>query len=60
MAVELGIKNGTIGLLVTLNLLESETMSVPSAVYGVLMFFFGFLLTLYGRKHIPQPNQPTA
>lgn len=54
VAVELGIKNGTIGLLVTLNLLESETMSVPSAVYGVLMFFFGFLLTLYGRKYIPQ------
>ena len=56
VAVELGIKNGTIGLLVTLNLLESETMSVPSAVYGVLMFFFGFLLTLYGRKYIPQPT----
>ncbi|PAU80410.1 bile acid:sodium symporter [Halovibrio salipaludis] len=56
VAVELGIKNGTIGLLVTLNLLQSETMSVPSAVYGVLMFFFGFLLTLYGRKYIPQPT----
>lgn len=56
VAVELGIKNGTIGLLVTLNLLESEAMSVPSAVYGVLMFFFGFLLTLYGRKYIPQPS----
>lgn len=60
VAVELGIKNGTIGLLVTLNLLESETMSVPSAVYGVLMFFFGFLLTLYGRKYIPQPSQNAA
>ena len=58
VAVELGIKNGTIGLLVTLNLLESETMSVPSAVYGVLMFFFGFLLTLYGRKYIPQQSKP--
>ena len=56
VAVELGIKNGTIGLLVTLNLLQSETMSIPSAVYGVLMFFFGFLLTLYGRKYIPQPT----
>ncbi|MFO7788081.1 MAG: bile acid:sodium symporter family protein [Halospina sp.] len=60
VAVELGIKNGTIGLLVTLNLLQSETMSIPSAVYGVLMFFFGFLLTLYGRKYIPQPSQPSA
>ncbi|MEQ6884751.1 hypothetical protein [Salicola sp. Rm-C-2C1-2] len=60
MAVELGNKNGSIGLLVTLNLLEFETMSMPSAVYGVLMFFFGFLLTLYGRKYIPQPSPATA
>ncbi|EDY86084.1 bile acid:sodium symporter [gamma proteobacterium HTCC5015] len=49
VAIELGIKNGTLGLMVTLTLLESDTMSVPSAVYGVLMFFFGFLLVMLGR-----------
>ncbi|MGB2110337.1 MAG: bile acid:sodium symporter family protein [Marinobacter vinifirmus] len=36
VAVELGVKNGTIGLMVTLTLLESSTMSIPAAVYGVL------------------------
>ncbi|MGM0564400.1 MAG: bile acid:sodium symporter family protein [Pseudomonadota bacterium] len=50
MAMELGIKNGTLGLMVTLTLLESDTMSVPSAVYGVMMFFFGFFLVALGRR----------
>lgn len=54
VAVELGVKNGTIGLMVTLTLLESSTMSIPAAVYGVLMFPIGFLLAMYGRKVIPK------
>ena len=49
VAIELGIKNGTLGLMVTLTLLQSEAMSVPSAVYGVLMFVFGFLMIGYAR-----------
>ena len=53
VAMELGVKNGTIGLLVTLTLLDSSQMSIPSAVYGVLMFLFGFALAVYGRKIIP-------
>ncbi|MFO7994409.1 MAG: bile acid:sodium symporter, partial [Marinobacter sp.] len=53
VAVELGIKNSTIALLVTLTLLESSAMSIPAAVYGVMMFPIGFLLAAYGRKIIP-------
>ena len=44
VAVELGVKNGTIALMVTLTLLESSAMSIPAAVYGVLMFPIGFVL----------------
>ncbi|WP_444942840.1 bile acid:sodium symporter family protein [Microbulbifer sp. ZKSA006] len=50
IATELGIKNSTIGMMVTLTLLHSSEMSVPSAVYGVLMFPSGILLALYGRR----------
>ncbi|SEA44920.1 bile acid:sodium symporter family protein [Microbulbifer marinus] len=53
VATELGIKNGTLGLMVTLTLLHSSEMSVPSAIYGVLMFPVGFLLAAYGRRVIP-------
>ena len=50
VATELGIKNGTLGLMVTLTLLHSSDMSVPSAIYGVIMFPLGFLLVAYGRR----------
>lgn len=56
VSVELGVKNSTIGLMVTLTLLESSTMSIPAAVYGVLMFPIGFLLAAYGRRVIPKPS----
>ncbi|WP_417531748.1 bile acid:sodium symporter family protein [Marinobacter lipolyticus] len=56
VAVELGIKNGTIALMVTLTLLESSAMSIPAAVYGVLMFPIGFVLAMYGRSIIPQAS----
>ena len=56
VAVELGVKNGTIGLMVTLTLLESSTLSVPAAVYGVLMFPMGFILAVYGRRIIPHAD----
>lgn len=49
VAIELGIKNGTLGLLITLTLLNSSEMSTPSAVYSLIMFGFGFLLIAYGR-----------
>ena len=49
VAIELGIKNGTLGLMITLTMLQSEAMSVPAAVYGVLMFLFGFLMLGYSR-----------
>jgi len=53
IAIEVGIKNGTIGLMVTLTLLQSAEMAIPSAVYGVLMFAFGGLLVAWGRKRSP-------
>ena len=50
VAIELGIKNGTVGLMITLSILHDSEMSVPSAVYGVMMFLFGFLMIVLARK----------
>lgn len=49
LAVEIGIKNGTLGLMIGLSLMDSPEISIPSAVYGLLMFVFGFLLIGYSR-----------
>ena len=50
LAIELGIKNGTIGLMMTLTLIGSYTMAIPSAVYGVMMFALGAVLVAWGRR----------
>jgi len=52
VAVELGIKNGALGVTVALTLLESTEMSVAAAVYSVFMFGFGLLMIAYGRLTI--------
>ncbi|QDH71418.1 bile acid:sodium symporter family protein [Marilutibacter alkalisoli] len=50
IAIELGIKNGTLGLLVAMTLLDSPEMAVPSAIYGLLMYGFGIAIIFFGRR----------
>lgn len=50
VAVEVGIKNSTIGLLVAATLLNNAEMAMPSAVYGLTMYAFGFCLIAFGRR----------
>lgn len=50
VAVELGIKNTTLGLLVAISLLDSPEIAVPPAIYGLLMYVFGLALVAYGRN----------
>jgi BASS family bile acid:Na+ symporter len=54
ISVELGIKNSTIGLLVAMSMLDNIEMGVPSAVYGLMMYAFGFVLVSVGRR-LPSP-----
>ncbi len=39
IAMEIGIHNGTLAIFIALNVLGNATMSVPAAVYSLLMFF---------------------
>ena len=50
VAVELGIKNGALALMIALSLIGSAEISVVPAVYSVAMFAFGLLLIFYGRR----------
>lgn len=56
IAMEIGIHNGTLAIFVALNVLGNATMSVPAAVYSLLMFFtaagFAFWVT---RRREPVP-----
>lgn len=52
IAVELGIKNSTIGILVATTILGSQEMAIPSMVYGLTMYLFGAGLIAYGQANI--------
>lgn len=50
ISIESGIQNGTLGITVAATLLVNPTMAIPSAVYGVLMFFTAGILIYIGNK----------
>jgi BASS family bile acid:Na+ symporter len=54
---EIGIHNATLAIVIAQSVLGSDELSLPAAVYGVLMFFvafgFGFLIRDRSRDHAP-------
>ncbi|GAA4105991.1 bile acid:sodium symporter family protein [Zhongshania borealis] len=50
IAVELGVKNSTIGILVATTILGSQEMAIPSMVYGLTMYLFGAGIIAFGRR----------
>ena len=60
IAMEIGIHNGTLAIFIALNVLGNATMSVPAAVYSLLMFFTaaGFAWWASRRPAVkaPQPG----
>jgi bile acid:Na+ symporter, BASS family len=53
IGMEIGIHNGTLAIYIALSVLNNSTMSVPPAIYSLLMFFtaaiFGYLVNI-GRQ----------
>jgi BASS family bile acid:Na+ symporter len=37
--MEIGIHNGTLAIFIALNVLQNSTMSIPPAIYSLIMFF---------------------
>jgi BASS family bile acid:Na+ symporter len=51
IAIETGIQNGTLALGITLGLLESARIAMPSVVYSLFMFLSGaFMIVWFGRR----------
>lgn len=55
IGMEIGIHNGTLAIYIALSVIGNSTMSIPPAIYSLIMFFtaaaFGFLVNL-GRGEI--------
>ena len=51
IAIETGIQNGTLALGITLGLLDSARIAMPSVVYCLFMFLTGgFMIARFGRR----------
>jgi BASS family bile acid:Na+ symporter len=54
IGMEIGIHNGTLAIYIALTLLGNSTMSIPPAIYSLIMFFtaaaFGFLVNYLSKK----------
>jgi BASS family bile acid:Na+ symporter len=50
IGMEIGIHNGTLAIYIAMNALNSTVMSIPAAIYSLIMFFtaaaFGFLVNM--------------
>jgi BASS family bile acid:Na+ symporter len=66
IGMEIGIHNGTLAIAIATTVLESAPMSIPAAIYSLIMFFtagiFGLIVSgklgaLLFSKSIPNPSE---
>ena len=61
IGMEIGIHNGTLAIAVAFNVLGNATMSIPPAVYSLIMFFttaaFGYSVN---RGRAPDDEAPAG
>lgn len=54
IAIEGGIQNGTLAILIASTLLKQPAMSIPAAVYSLIMFATGgFMIAYFGKRLAP-------
>ena len=55
LAIETGIKNTTLGLAIALSILNNTELSLPAAVYGLMMYGSVLVLAIVARRVNAQP-----
>ena len=55
IAMEIGIHNGTLAIFIALNVLGNAAMSIPAAVYSLLMFFTAALFAGWAARRNADP-----
>ena len=56
IAMEIGIHNGTLAIFIALNVLANSTMSIPAAVYSLLMFVTAAVFAAWVARGNPRPD----
>jgi BASS family bile acid:Na+ symporter len=50
ISIESGIQNGTLGIAIAATLIGNSQMTIPSAIYGILMFVTAGILIFLGNR----------
>jgi len=50
ISVESGIQNGTLGIMIAATLLQNSVMTIPVAIYSLLMFFTVIFMIVLGNR----------
>lgn len=58
ISIETGIQNGTLALGITLGLLDSARIAMPSVVYSLIMFATGTLMVMWFGRSKSHPTAP--
>lgn len=53
ISMEIGIHNGTLAIFIALNVLQDARMSIPAAVYSIIMFVTAGAFTLWLNRRSP-------
>lgn len=53
IAVESGIQNGTLGITIAATFIVNSVMTIPSAIYSLIMFGTAAVVILLGNKRVP-------
>ncbi len=60
IAIESGIQNGTLAIMIATVILENSGYAIAPAVYSLLMFFTGGALIYWGSRQAAAKNPPTV
>jgi len=52
IGMEIGIHNGTLAIYIALNVLKDSQMSIPPALYGIVMFFTAAVFGYWVRRRV--------
>ncbi len=53
VAIESSVQNSTLAIVISSTILMNDTMMLPGAVYGILMYFTGIFFVLVARRFVP-------
>lgn len=59
-SMEIGVHNGTLAIYVAVEVLDSTEISVPAAVYSIIMFVFAALWGSWISRRVRQADAPPA